>query len=238
MTRVRKLSPLAVVLMQYMHRRGANYAQLSRAFGVAQRTAKFAVIGLIWKNALDVTERAKQPLIGGSVAGVLSPLLGVLLGSLGRIDRNFSSWNKTALYMNRRRMPWTYRVPWIQDIGGPSHPNPNEGTHPMPDNKDKLPSLDMERAKPLRDWLNERNARCAWQVVATKQNPRTIEGWIVNGHVVIIVCAEYGWELWTQPSTNNIESTLIDAERRIGLDPPPTLAKQSPSLTGIGKVTP
>lgn len=87
------------------------------------------------------------------------------------------------------------------------------------------PSLDMERAKPLRDWLNERNARCAWQVPATKLNPRAIEGWIVNGCVVVIICAEYGWELYTQPSTNNIEATLIDAERRIGLDPPPTLAK-------------
>lgn len=79
-----------------------------------------------------------------------------------------------------------------------------------------LPSLSSDRAKPLADWLFK-HGRCAWQVQATKKNPRAIEAWIVNGRIVIVTIAEHGWDLYTQPDTNDIAATLADAELRVGM---------------------
>lgn len=83
----------------------------------------------------------------------------------------------------------------------------------------RLPSLGDELAKPLRDWLisDRINARCLWQVPATKRDPRAIEGWLVNGHVVIVVIASYGWEIYTQPKTNKIDETLAEIEAACGI---------------------
>lgn len=86
----------------------------------------------------------------------------------------------------------------------------------MASDTERLPGLWSERAAPLREWLF-RHGRCAWQVPATKKNPRAIECWIVNGQLVIATIAEYGWELYTQPATNSISETLADAELRVGM---------------------
>lgn len=72
---------------------------------------------------------------------------------------------------------------------------------------------------PLVEWLNKHNAKCLWQRLPPTDGAATVEAWVVNGHVVLIViyADRAGWDLYTGMSTNDIAETLADAERRVGL---------------------
>ena len=85
------------------------------------------------------------------------------------------------------------------------------------------PTLDSPHAAPLKEWLLSPrvNARCLWQVMATTKNPRTLEGWAINGRVVIILIASYGWEIYTQGDSNDVTVTLAEAQMRLGITFPP-----------------
>jgi len=70
-------------------------------------------------------------------------------------------------------------------------------------------------------WLNKHNARCHWQASHGEMAHAVtaIEGWLVNGHIVIVeVYSEgRGWNIYTTSDDNRIDVSLLDAELRIGL---------------------
>jgi hypothetical protein len=75
--------------------------------------------------------------------------------------------------------------------------------------------------KSLDEWLEQHQARCAWQ---RKVGTATTEAWLVGDGVAIVQRfgkdGVSGWGLYTQAPGNSIESSLRDAEERLGLLPP------------------
>jgi hypothetical protein len=71
---------------------------------------------------------------------------------------------------------------------------------------------------PLQEWLEKHGASCLWQEMSTSQ---AIEGWLVGQVVAIIVVQSglRGWDIYTPCRYTEIETTLADAERRLGLAP-------------------
>lgn len=73
---------------------------------------------------------------------------------------------------------------------------------------------------PLKAWLDKVKARCLWQTAQGGRDPHTyIEGWQVNGRVVVLIVRanKMGWEIYTGADSIQIDETLADVERRVGL---------------------
>jgi hypothetical protein len=80
------------------------------------------------------------------------------------------------------------------------------------------------RRDQLAKWLADRDGRCVWSVLvdtrrgSSSSRPWTLDGWIVNGQVLIVqLHPDGGWEIFTACTSNKISETLADAERRLGL---------------------
>lgn len=76
----------------------------------------------------------------------------------------------------------------------------------------------------LRDWLRKINAQCITQevVAGTKAKPSTyFEAWRAPGAKVIVYLLVHdnkrGWDIATPADSNNVDESLADAERRMGL---------------------
>jgi len=83
----------------------------------------------------------------------------------------------------------------------------------------------LENYPPLRAWFDKVRAAQTWQI-ETWQNDRSmnghidrLEGWAIRGAFVIVVIRSHkrGWDVFTSPNTTNIEETLAEIERRIGI---------------------
>lgn len=80
---------------------------------------------------------------------------------------------------------------------------------------------------PLKQWLDEHNARCMWQVPSNPDRGDDpdwapgayIECYLINMHPVVVVVRsnQMGWDIYTTASTPLIDATLMDAEARLGL---------------------
>lgn len=67
----------------------------------------------------------------------------------------------------------------------------------------------------LWEWLQQRDAQCAWQLpLGDRNNPDYVEGWLVRGVlIVVIVRAEgMGWDLMVPHHDTRIEATLAAAD--------------------------
>jgi hypothetical protein len=70
----------------------------------------------------------------------------------------------------------------------------------------------------LSAWLDRHNGRQLW--VAETPHGNRIEAWQMHGGRGILVEIHpggHGWDLWTNADTIQIDETLADAERRVGL---------------------
>ena len=72
---------------------------------------------------------------------------------------------------------------------------------------------------PLRDWLDERNARCSYQLpIGDKKDPLAyLELYLINGVEVVVLVYGHGngWNLFTPSATGKIDETFVDADARI-----------------------
>lgn len=73
----------------------------------------------------------------------------------------------------------------------------------------------------LRDWLNQKGARCAWQLMRGPKSAPTqaVEAWTFPGGGIAIVTVhaeQHGWDIFTPAGTTKIDETFADAESRLG----------------------
>ena len=72
---------------------------------------------------------------------------------------------------------------------------------------------------PLRDWLNEHDARCAYQLpIGDKKDPQAyLELYLIDGVEVVVLVHRKGngWNLFTPSANSVIVETLTDADARI-----------------------
>lgn len=68
----------------------------------------------------------------------------------------------------------------------------------------------------LREWLDRRNAVCMWQNSDAEQS---VEGWAIGAaaFIVVVYARHHGWDIFTSTSSNDVDVTLADAEKRLGL---------------------
>lgn len=73
----------------------------------------------------------------------------------------------------------------------------------------------------LRDWLENHNARCVWQLMRGEPDHHTqaVECWAIGKSLAIVVvhADQHGWEIYTAPDTLRVDETLRDAEIRCGV---------------------
>lgn len=74
---------------------------------------------------------------------------------------------------------------------------------------------------PLHEWLRTIEARCDWQLRlgGTEERPNGyVECWrLPTGHAFVVVVTTHGWDIFTSAGTNNIRSTISDANLRLGM---------------------
>lgn len=72
---------------------------------------------------------------------------------------------------------------------------------------------------PLRNWLDEHDARCMHQLpIGDKENPAAyLELYLINGVEVVVLVHQRGngWNLFTPSATGKIYETFADANARI-----------------------
>lgn len=101
----------------------------------------------------------------------------------------------------------------------------NRNTRKNPDAAD-MPYV--ENYPPLKEWLDKHDARCMWQVPMQCEHERDgapptayVEQYMFpksNRMAIIFVHARrMGWDIYVASNDRKVDSTLEDAERRLGL---------------------
>lgn len=74
---------------------------------------------------------------------------------------------------------------------------------------------------PLKEWLHKIKATCLNQLPSGDHDRpfAMLEMWQANGRVFLILIHSFrhGWDIYTAGETNKIDDTLLDAERRLGI---------------------
>lgn len=95
----------------------------------------------------------------------------------------------------------------------------------MTEKKTKVALPSVSDYPKLEQWLTRHRARCAWQqsLASPSQHsePARIECWRVGKGVLLIQiwAKPNGWDIYTSLGENSVNDTLLDAERRCGIDP-------------------